>query len=573
MAFPFILIAALFPVIALAANNWTEPCHAGECQWNLKSDHASGTMLLSGSNSSISDLTPAGGWTIIDCNATAADQEIRLVCHDPDKCNHLNLNGAENTVVRLPDDCSSEPFAVVSRIWKHTDQSIPASRRSVLQRRGGPQSSVQGITLSTDFAATNTSQHGNVTVFVVGSSMPGFDNLAQAVPGCNTTDAIMHPSQACNVSTVALSIFSGSGSKHGSFSLPATTLQTNLFKDSFSCPQSGAIPAFDGSISVDLKSTVTGSIKYAVTYKTHLFIPDPTSLKLAVGFDAALDGTLSLNADLTGTLSTGAIPLFTAGLPVLDFGSIFKLGPTFNIYAEADASLGTNLEMDVNLAYTISGGQLTVSPSSSPTSGGSFVPGKSNIKLSAGPHVSADAKLAAHLKPTFEFGLTIAGATPASVYLDLDAYAELDLSLTAGVTGSVSPGSKGSNSNSTSTHADVGGCVDISTGLSVDAGGKLFSLSTSITLFKKSFDLFKKCFGNGSGKRDFHDVAYGRRGHARALSPLGHNWRRRHHGHGSSRASAGRGGIVRKSNKGLSCPTSALGALSSIVSETVDVSR
>ena len=57
-------------------------------------------------NSSISDITSAGGWTIIDCNATSADQEIRLVCHDPSKCDHLYLNGAENTVVRLPNDVS-----------------------------------------------------------------------------------------------------------------------------------------------------------------------------------------------------------------------------------------------------------------------------------------------------------------------------------------------------------------------------------------------------------------------------------------------------------------------------------
>ena len=59
-----------------------------------------------GSHSAISDTTPVGGWTILDCEATSADQEIRLVCHDPTKCGHLYLNGAENTVVRLPDDVS-----------------------------------------------------------------------------------------------------------------------------------------------------------------------------------------------------------------------------------------------------------------------------------------------------------------------------------------------------------------------------------------------------------------------------------------------------------------------------------
>ena len=46
MTLPIILVAALFPVAALAANNWTEACHAGECQWDLQSTHGSGTMLL-----------------------------------------------------------------------------------------------------------------------------------------------------------------------------------------------------------------------------------------------------------------------------------------------------------------------------------------------------------------------------------------------------------------------------------------------------------------------------------------------------------------------------------------------
>ncbi len=179
---------------------------------------------------------------------------------------------------------------------------------------------MQGISLSTDFVSTNasqyvhsfdsvssrfecllsdTSRHGNVTVFVLGSSMPGFVNLAQAVPGCGTTDNVsINSSQTCNISSVTLSLFGGSNSKTGSFSLPDTTYQTNLFNDSFSCPQSGDVPAFDGGISVDLKSTVTGSLNYAVAYKSFLSVPDPTSLSLTVGFDAALDGTLSLNTNL-----------------------------------------------------------------------------------------------------------------------------------------------------------------------------------------------------------------------------------------------------------------------------------
>ncbi|PIL27871.1 hypothetical protein GSI_09993 [Ganoderma sinense ZZ0214-1] len=570
MALPVFFLAALFPLAALAANNWTVPCHAGECQWDLKSNHATGTMLLSGSNSSISDLTTAGGWTILDCNATAADQEIRAVCHDSSKCDHLNLNGAENTVVRLPNDCSSEPFAVVTRIWNHTDQSIPAGRRSLWKRRGGLQRSVQGITLSTNFAAANASQHGNITVVVSGSSMPGVI-LSQAAPGCEAA------SQACNTSSVSLSSRSSATTKSGSISLPDIAFDTNLFNASISCPQSGDVPAFNGTIVVDLQSNVTASLNYAVTYKTILFIPDLSSLTLTAGFDADLRGTLSLDADLTGGLTTGEVSLYSVGLPVLDFGSIFKLGPTFTIFAAADAVLDTKLEMDVDLAYTISGGQLVFPPSSS-ASGGLFSPGTSNIKLSASPNVTGNASLVAHLKPTVDFGVSILGHT-SGIYLDLDASAELDLALTGAATGSVSAGTNGTSAEATGTGAS--GCVDISTGLAVDAGADvdliIFKAGDDVTLFSKKFELFSKCFGVGNERRDSDlDRDYYRPRRALpgpSLSSFEEGWRtrKRHEGHNLSEAAAGRRRVAQKRDDGgLTCPTVLLGALVSIVEAAVD---
>ncbi len=179
-----------------------------------------------------------------------------------------------------------------------------------------------------------------------------------------------------------------------------------------------------------------------------------------------------------------------------------------------------------------------------------------DINLSASPNVTATAQLTAHLKPTFEFGVSIAGHDT-GVYLDLDAYAELDLSLTAAASGSVS--SDGSNSTSTG----AGGCVDISTGLSVDAGAEvdlvIFKAGDEVTLFNKSFDLYKKCFGNSYEKRDYYRAGNSRRA---ALSSFD-----------AIRPAIGRRRIVPKSTEGFSCPTSLIGALSSIVSETVDATR
>lgn len=51
----------------------------------------------------MSDITPAAGWMIMDCDANVADQDIRLVCQDPSKgCDHIYTDSAAGTLVRLP---------------------------------------------------------------------------------------------------------------------------------------------------------------------------------------------------------------------------------------------------------------------------------------------------------------------------------------------------------------------------------------------------------------------------------------------------------------------------------------
>ena len=185
--------------------------------------------------------------------------------------------------------------------------------------------------------------------------------------------------------------------------------------------------------------------------------------------------------------------------------------------------------------------------------------------------MTASAQLAAHLKPTFEFGATILKQT-ADIFLELDTSATLDLSLTAAANASVS--TNGTNSTTTSAGAGVGGCVDVLAGLAVNAGADadllgIIKAGDKVSLFSKSFDLFKKCFGASVQRRGY---GVGGSGHyvPRALSPFG---RYRRNGYrrlspslpGSQAAVPERRRIVPKSTKGFSCPTSSLNGLSSIV--------
>ena len=62
-------------------------------------------IFKSGSPTAVSDLTPAAGWQILDCDSNSTAQDIRAVCADPSaSCEHLFQGGAVGTIVRLPEN-------------------------------------------------------------------------------------------------------------------------------------------------------------------------------------------------------------------------------------------------------------------------------------------------------------------------------------------------------------------------------------------------------------------------------------------------------------------------------------
>ena len=92
------------------------------------------------------------------------------------------------------------------------------------------------------------------------------------------------------------------------------------------------------------------------------------------------------------------------------------------------------------------------------------------------------------LIPQLEFGIEFfRDILSATVFLDLDTFAELELTGTAQADQGASPAS-----------ASAQACVDLSTGFAVNAGARgsfpgLFDDSTHVTLFNKDFELFKVC--------------------------------------------------------------------------------
>ncbi|TDL13689.1 hypothetical protein BD410DRAFT_872165, partial [Rickenella mellea] len=111
-----------------------------------------------GSTKAISDITPAAGWEILGCDPNAISQDIRLICKSSDAssvgCDHLYQNGAENTIVRLPENCLKVPFARVACAWLPSDQSIPTSiAHRIMRRQNGDTPQVQALALDTNWTA------------------------------------------------------------------------------------------------------------------------------------------------------------------------------------------------------------------------------------------------------------------------------------------------------------------------------------------------------------------------------------------------------------------------------------
>ncbi|KAH9920540.1 uncharacterized protein BXZ73DRAFT_104666 [Epithele typhae] len=529
-----LLAVVLLPLAAWAKNDWSQACLSGECDWDIPSGSgSSGTVRVAGSSTGISDLTEAAGWVILGCNSTAADQDVRVACYDSDMgCDHLYLNGAENTIVRLPDECASMPFALVLSVWDHEDQSIPASKRSLLTRRNGTDPIVKGMSLSTQFADANSTQHGDVMFFVQGSSVESVasdfvvnpsrtDNssVADWVAQTSTRLSEVHANVTASEKTTSTAAASVCRDRRSlakrsplkvnvathdfGFSFPETT----LLDVSLSCAQSGDIPGFSADVDLGVGGSVNGTLKFGIAMALNIFDLKNFQLGITVGLDSVMTGNMGLTAGASGTFSVKQT-LYTVGLPGLSIPAIISIGPTFSLIGGATASLDTALDMDVDLAYTISGAQFVYPPmkvdgSSTKTSllGGIFTPGSNTLKLSASPNITASGTLSGHLIPQLAFGVSaLNGQASATVNFNVDASAGLALNGTASASGTLSTESDASGAGA------AAGCVDVYTGLGVNVGASaslfgVFNPNVATSLFDGQWDLFSTCGSTAGAKR------------------------------------------------------------------------
>ncbi|KAA1475907.1 hypothetical protein DENSPDRAFT_452584 [Dentipellis sp. KUC8613] len=492
-------LLSLVGMQAFAANDWSLPCTQGQCSYDLPSNsNTSATVQVWGASTAISDITEAAGWKILDCDPNGMNQTIRMVCMNADSqnagCDHVMKNGAENKLVRMPESCGKMPFARVANMWVPADQSMPAATRRSLLRRDGTAPTVHAMTLDTNFGAANGTQHGTVSFAVQGLNAPGQNGqFPSAIPSTQGRRYVSRPVMDMK-------------HRRGLFSSIGDTLQGkfNETKKSDPTPVDVSVdkkivnldvncPRINGNVQVDLNAKAHADVTVGAIAAGTVIPPKLDDFGLLIGLDGNIDGTMNLQATAQGAFDSGAITVFTLGIPGLDIPGIFTLGPTFNVNGEVTGTVDLQLDMTVGLAYTFSNAQLEFPPGKA-SSSGNFGPSDNNFALSASPELAGSASLTAHLIPTLTVGIDVlSGLASANVFVNLDASATLALNGSASGTASVASGGAKSGSGTAQ------GCVDVSTGLNAHAGAdaslfSFFDKTTQVTLFNKNFDLFQKCF-------------------------------------------------------------------------------
>ncbi|KAL4259660.1 hypothetical protein AB1N83_008570 [Pleurotus pulmonarius] len=177
--FALAILAATL-VAGRGANDWSKPCFNGECAYDIPTEGQSASIKMVGAPHAITDITPAAGWVVLDCDANAKSQEIRLVCNSDDAesagCSHLfEGDGPVHKYVRLPESCGSEPFARIADYRVHENQSIPDHAASKISRRDGVAPQVFSVSIDDDFALVDETKYGKVFALVAGVNEPNVD--------------------------------------------------------------------------------------------------------------------------------------------------------------------------------------------------------------------------------------------------------------------------------------------------------------------------------------------------------------------------------------------------------------
>ncbi|KAJ8519992.1 hypothetical protein ONZ45_g3122 [Pleurotus djamor] len=540
-------------VVALAtarpSNDWSKPCLDGECAYDLPdgSKNGYGTLKIFGGPASISDITPAAGWVVLECDENSLEQKIRLVCRDGDEsqCGHLfSHHGAVDKIVRLPENCGANPFARIAGHNVAEDQSIPRHIPELIKRKVGTEATVHALKIDVNFAAIDATKTGPVSFAVVGANFPvSMDPDQTTSLHARDMDGLFDKikkglkSAVDTVKTAVKQI--GKFDANPKIS-KALDFQQHL--DLLNLHQTCGNSSLTLNVAVDGKAHA--DISAGIVATGTIIPPHFDKFGAYAGLSADVEAKLHVDAKLQGNIDTGRKQLVKLTIPGFGFPGVFSVGPMLVVDGQVVAQLDMSFAVDVSVGYRLDGVELWVPPSAGRSATKSLRPKDTPLQLSAGTNFDAIGDITGHLFPSVKLGVEgLGGAIKVDAFLDVDAYAKLHLNAQASTSknkrdvasgsGSYAPpystsaralAQRAAQSNDASTFT---GCLDLRAGIAITGGAEgkvpfLGDLSKKFNIFSKEFQIIKKCWNGGVMKRGISRATTGSELEGRniALGPI-----------------------------------------------------
>ncbi|KAL0946476.1 hypothetical protein HGRIS_012693 [Hohenbuehelia grisea] len=429
LAFALAIVAAGLISGRTLANDWSKACFDGECAYDLISEEQSGTIKFVGAPNAIADITPAAGWVVLDCDANAAAQEIRLVCKSDNTeeagCDHLfRGDGPEHKYVRLPEHCSSMPFARIAKHRVADNQDIPGHVQHKISRRDGIAPQVFVVNIDQDFSKVEESKYGKVIVAMAGIGFPGIETNFAIPEGIEKEEVaqnfVTSVSETIQLNVRAYQseyyVTSPDGMLRPIKKKPTEELQqknstvikwgrenppfTQELKTKMDgCKSKSGNVNFHGEVTASLDSKIFGTIKFGAAAvadaKAGQFL---AFMGFGGGFTANFEHTVKLEVGLVGEvkkpftiMEPTAIP--HAGLDLKQAGFMFGIEGEMALKAQAGFELSATVKYGVDNAEFTFPSSVKVVPKA-PTS--SF-----DIKLAGANKVTAEVSVT----PKFLIGI------------------------------------------------------------------------------------------------------------------------------------------------------------------------
>ncbi|KAL0955768.1 hypothetical protein HGRIS_001983 [Hohenbuehelia grisea] len=527
-------IIAASLVAAEKANDWSEACFHGECAYDLAGTEAAGygSVKLSGSPKSITDITTAAGWVVLDCDPHAMAQEIRLVCksEETEGCGHLFEHGAVNKVVRLPEACGSGPFARISNVRPANDQSIPAHAEAKIARRDNLAPQVYLLNVDTNWAAIDYAKMGDVNFALVAANHPDLidaNNFAThfGIPkGIGSTLLGAGKSLLGKLTEVKLN-----GEKSLSKTWP---LSEKLLDAQKTCDRGSA------TISADISGSVIARAYVGVTIVGQLPAKiDKKKSSVYAGFSGDFEATLALKANLNG--QTQKDKIIVQKTPMEKFGTsgLVEVMPSFELSAHTEAKLDINVDASIPLKFKIGAEYSYPKNKVRDASKDTFTPKAAHLKIEANGEVAGNGLIEGHLQSTVKIDISaLGGSIKSNMRIGADAWAKLTLDSKGQGAASASVKAKPKKGkraypppsglharelvprappvtvkSKTSGSKSFEGCVEFTAGLLVTGGiedSQLFGAPDTDRVDKK-YLLLKKCYpSSGNARRSLPEPSW-----------------------------------------------------------------